>query len=225
MLGRFLELSLVVPDTGAAWQRWLELGFAAGEAGDIWPHAYGALACEGMAIGLHAVGDDPVCVSFVRPEVAALERALADRLIGLERSTLGPDVFNLLELREPGGTLLRVQESRTFSAPAELPARTEVGVFRALSLPCPDLAEARGFWERLDHEVRDTEEPWPALHIEGLPLACHDAAVWRQPLLLFDGSGGDPLAAAAARLPALGGRAHRLLRTPDGVALLELGPA
>ena len=225
MLGRFLELSLVVPDTGTAWQRWLELGFAAAEAGDIWQHAYGALACEGMAIGLHAVGDDPVCVSFVRPEVATLERALADRLIGLERTVLGPDVFNLLELREPGGALLRIQEARTFSPPADRPTRTEAGVFRALSLPCPDLAEARGFWERLDYEVRGSEEPWPALQIEGLPLACHAAATWPQPLLLFDASNGVARTATGTRLPALGGRAHRLLRTPDGVALLELGPA
>ncbi len=225
MLGRFLELSLVVGDTAAAWQRWLDFGFAAGEAGDIWPHAYGALACEGIAIGLHAAGEAAVCVSFVRPEVAALERALADRLIGVERARLGPEDFHLLELREPGGMLLRVQESRTFSAPAELPARSMAGVFRTLSLPCPDLAEARGFWERLDCEVRDTDEPWPALLVDGMPLACHETAAWREPLLVFDGGGSGASARSATRVPALARRAHRLLPTPDGVALLELDPA
>src|SRR5690606_9004620 len=185
MLGRFLELSLVVPDTGTAWQRWLDLGFADAEVGDIWPHAYGVVACEGMAIGLHAAGNEPVCVTLVRPEVAALERTLADRLIGIARTQLGSEVFNLLELREPGGALLRVQEARSFSPPAELPARIDLGVFRALSLPCPDLAEARGFWERLDYEVRDVDEPWPALAIQTLPLACHGAATCREPLLIF----------------------------------------
>lgn len=227
MLGRFLELSLVVPDSGTAWQRWMELGLAPGEAGDIWPHAYGALACEGLAIGLHAAGDEPVAISFVRPEVATLERALADRLIGIDRAQVDAEAFNLLELREPGGALLRVLETRTFSPPAELPARTELGVFRALSLSCPDLAEARGFWERLDLEVREQEEPWPSLAIDTLPLACHESHDFRQPLLIFDGS-GQPEGAAGlpfSTLPALRGRPHRLLRTPEGVGLLELGPA
>lgn len=235
MLGRFLELSLVVPDTGAAWQRWLDLGFADAEVGDIWPHAYGVVACQGVAIGLHAAGNEAFCVTLVRPEVAALERALADRLMGIERSQLGSEVFNLLELREPGGALLRVQEARSFSPPAELPARIGLGTFRTLSLPCPDLGEARGFWERLDYEVHDVDAPWPSLAIEALPLACHAAADCREPLLIFDGmvarEEAAPAALAAAPgpagvtegiLPALHALPHRLLQTPDGVALLGL---
>src|SRR5690606_17883446 len=186
MLGRFLELSLVVPDTGAAWQRWLALGFATAEAGDIWTHPYGVVACEGLSVGLHAAGDEPVCLTFVRPEVAKLERELADRLIGIERAQLDSEAFNLLELREPGGTLLRVQESRTFSAPAEMPPATTAGVFRTISLPCPDLAEARGFWERLDLDVRDISEPWDGIAIDALPIACHDQSTCRDLLLIFD---------------------------------------
>lgn len=237
MLGRFLELSLVVPDTGASWQRWLELGFADAEVGDIWPHAYGVVAVEGVAIGLHAAGNEAVCVTLVRPEVAALERTLADRLIGIERALLGSEVFNLLELREPGGALLRVQEARSFSPPAQMPARIDLGMFRTLSLPCPDLAEARGFWERLDYEVHDVDDPWPSLAIQTLPLACHATSICREPLLIFTGAAaGDapdavaadagqaemPAGVAAGMLPALHARHHRLLHTPDGVALLGL---
>lgn len=237
MLGRFLELSLVVADTGTAWQRWLDLGFADAEVGDIWPHAYGVVAVEGVAIGLHAAGSEPLCITLVRPEVAALERTLADRLIGIERAQLGSEVFNLLELREPGGALLRVQEARSFSPPAELPARIGLGVFRTLSLPCPDLAEARGFWERLDYEVHERDEPWPSLAIQTLPLACHATSICREPLLIFsDSPGADapdavaadagradlPAGVAAGMLPALHARRHRLLHTPDGVALLGL---
>lgn len=237
MLGRFLELSLVVPDTGAAWQRWLALGFATAEAGDIWTHPYGVVACEGLSVGLHAAGDEPVCLTFVRPEVAKLERELADRLIGIERAQLDSEAFNLLELREPGGTLLRVQESRTFSAPAEMPPATTAGVFRTISLPCPDLAEARGFWERLDYEVHERDDPWPSLAIQTLPLACHATSICREPLLIFsDSPGADapdavaadagradlPAGVAAGMLPALHARRHRLLHTPDGVALLGL---
>lgn len=228
VLGRFLELSLVVPDTGTSWRRWLELGFAGAEAGDVWPHAYGVVACEGMAVGLHGAGDEPLCLSFVRPGVARLERELADRLLGVERARLGDDEFNLVELREPGGTLLRVQEARTFSAPPDPPARTSLGVFDAVSLPCPDLAEACGFWERLGHEVRATEQPWPGLVIESLPLACHEASVCREVLLVFHGPVEDEAVARTGgtpdRLPALRHRAHRLLRVAQGVGLLGLAP-
>lgn len=226
MLGRFLELSLVVADAGAAWQRWIDLGFAAAETGDIWPHAYGVVACEGMAIGLHAEGAEAQCVTLVRPEVAALERLLADRLIGIERAQLGSEEFNLLELREPGGMLLRVQEARSFSPPAAMPQRIGLGRFSALSLPCPDLAEARGFWERLDYEVQDREHPLPALSIATLPLACHAAADCRDLLLIFEGAAGLPddriAGTTPGLLPALRGQPHRLLRLPEGMALLSL---
>lgn len=228
MLGRFLELSLTVPQSGPAWQRWLDLRFAAAEAGDIWPHAYGVVACAGLSVGFHAAGDEPLCVSFVRPEVAVLARALADRLIGTEREQLAPEDFHRIELREPGGTLLRVQEARSFSPPPQLPRHTSIGSFRALSLPCPDLAEARGFWERLDYAVHAVTDPWPALAIESLPIAVHETAACRNVLLLFDAAGEffqhpAPMGLAPTTLPALQGRTHRLLRTPDGVALLQLG--
>src|SRR5690606_839142 len=110
----------------------------------------------------------------------------------IERAQLDSEAFNLLELREPGGTLLRVQESRTFSAPAEMPPATTAGVFRTISLPCPDLAEARGFWERLDLDVRDISEPWDGIAIDGLPIACHDQSTCRDLLLIFDTVAGVP---------------------------------
>jgi hypothetical protein len=232
MLGRFLEVSLVTRDTGSAWQRWLGLGFAIAEAGDVWPHAYGVVTCEGLAIGLHAAGDEPFVVTFVRPEVAQLERDLATRMIGMERVQTGAHVFNLLELREPGGTLLRVQEARSFSMPQVPPQSTALGRFRALSLPVADLAEARGFWERLDRDVHDIFDPWEGIAIDGLPLLCHPAEFLDEPALLFDLAGDDlddealrrEVLGAAHALPALRRRRHRLLRTPERLALLLLDP-
>src|SRR5678815_2828838 len=121
MLGRFLELSLVTPDTGGTWQHYQRLGFEPAPTGDIWPHAYGVVACEGLAIGLHAAGDEALSISFVRPEVAALHRELTARHLDVERARLGSDVFNELTLREPGGVALRVLEARTFSPPLQTP--------------------------------------------------------------------------------------------------------
>lgn len=231
MLGRFLEVSLLAPDIGASWQRWLSLGFASGEAGDVWPHPYGVVACQGLAVGLHARAAESLCLSFVRPGVDELDQELANRLMGTERTQLGADVFNLLELREPGGLLLRVQEARSFSPPADPPRTTALGRFRMLSLPCPDLAEARGFWERLDMEVHDITSPWDGITVEGLPLACHEPDLLDKPVLVFDQAAAD-LDAEALResvlgtprgLPGLRGRRHRLLHTPEKLAILLLG--
>jgi hypothetical protein len=232
MLGRFLEISLLAPDIGAAWQRWQALGFTAAETGDVWPHAYGVVACEGLAIGLHAAGDEPLCLTFVRPEVAALADELSTRLIGMERTQLGSHVFNVVELREPGGALLRVQEARSFSTPADAPRHTALGTFRGLSLPCTDLAEARGFWERLDMELHDVADPWEGLTVSGLPIACHERTVLPAPLLVFELE--DTLDAAALRdagltaarpLAALGNRSHRVLRDATGLMVLVLEAA
>jgi catechol 2,3-dioxygenase-like lactoylglutathione lyase family enzyme len=231
MLGRFLELSLLAPDVGVAWQRWQALGFVAAETGDVWPHPYGVVYCEGLAIGLHAAGDEPLCLTFVRPEVALLAEELSTRLIGMERTQLSEHAFNVVELREPGGALLRVQEARTFSAPAEPPRQTALGRFRHLSLPCADLAEARGFWERLDMELEATEDPWDGLAVKGLPIGCHEHSLLGAPLLVFESDAVDAAAlrdaglAAARPVAALGPRRHRVLREATGLMVLVLDAA
>lgn len=229
MLGRFLELSLLATDTGSAWQRWQALGFAPAQAGDIWPHGYGVVACQQLAIGLHAAGTEPVCVSFVRQDVAQLADELALRLLAVERAQLGAEDFHLLEIREPGGVLLRVQEARTFSAPPEAPPHSALGRFRALSLPCAELADAQGFWDRLGAGLQHMQDPWECLTIESTPLANHAQAMLPLPVLIFEGGAGTDAArwreaglVAAPPLPALRGQPHRLLHTPEGVALLVL---
>jgi len=203
------------------------LGFAAAASGDIWPHAYGVVACEGFAIGLHASGEERLSLVFVRPDVATLERELTARFIEVERAQLGSDVFNELTLREPGGMLLRVIGARTFSPPPELPERTALGRCRGLSLPCADLAEARGFWERLDLDVRAGEVPWDSISVQGLPLAGHHSADFKEPVLLFDGAGAwdeDTLRAAGLTIErpvaAWRGHPHRLLRGVEGLAMI-----
>jgi catechol 2,3-dioxygenase-like lactoylglutathione lyase family enzyme len=232
MLGRFLELSLLAPDIGAAWQRWQGLGFVAAETGDVWTHPYGVVYCEGLAIGFHAAGDEPLCLTFVRPEVESLAEELSNRLIGMERTQLGEHVFNMVELREPGGALLRIQEARSFSAPDEPPQHTALGRFHHLSLPCADLAEARGFWERLDLELVSRDEPWEGLAVAGLPIACHEQSVLGTPLLVFETAHAVDTAAlrdagltAARPVAMLGTRRHHVLRDATGLTVLLLDAA
>ena len=232
MLGRFLELALVTDDPGADWSALQRLGFADAAIGDIWTHPYGVVACEGLAIGLHARGDEALSVVFVRPDVAALERELSARLLDVESARLGSDVFNELRLREPGGMLLRVIEARTFSPPPELPERTALGRFQKVSLPCADLAEAQGFWERLDLEVHAGSALWDSIAVQGMPIAYHDSAACKEIALLFDArtaSDDQALRAAGATkskpLPALRGHEHRVLRIVDGVTMILLAQA
>src|SRR5690606_5291496 len=123
---------------------------------------------------------------FVREDVAQLADELALRLLAIERAQLGAEDFHLLELREPGGLLLRVQEARTFSAPPDAPPHSALGRFRTLSLPCADLADAQGFWERLGAELRGTQDPWEGLAVEAMPLACHAQTALPMPALIFD---------------------------------------
>jgi hypothetical protein len=229
MLGRFLEVALVTADTGPAWQQLQKLGFEPAATGDIWPHAYGVVACEGLAIGLHAKGDEPFSVVFVRPEVAALHRELAARGIEVERAQLGSDVFNELWLRDPDGTALRVLEARTFSPPAQLPPRTALGSFASLSLPCRHLDAARDFWQSLGRECIPVEDPWQGLSIAGTPLSCHPHGAFPKPVLIFRHDGRpEPLAidggapALRASLPSLPGRQHVFSRSIEGLAVLVL---
>jgi len=229
MLGRFLEVALLTDDPGADWSALQRLGFTAAATGDAWAYPYGVAACEGLAIGLHAAGEEPLSVVFVRPDVAALERELGARFLEVEHARLGSDVFNELGLREPGGILLRVVEARTFSPPPQPPARTALGRFLALSLPCEDLAAARGFWERLEMNTQAGSAPWESIAVQDLPIAYHGSGEHAAPLLLFDGAEAlDDAALRAAGaviarpLPALRTRPHRMLRGIAGLAALLL---
>ncbi len=229
MLGRFLELALVTDDPGSGWSELQQLGFADAPSGDIWTHPYGVVACEGLAIGLHAVGDEPFSLTFVRPDVATLERELTTRLIDVESTRLGSDVFNELGLREPGGVLLRVIAARTFSPPLEMPQATAFGRFLTISLPCADLGEAQGFWERLDLDVQAGSDPWENIAVQGLPIAYHEHGSFKDPVLLFDGTRAwddEALRTAGVLtsrpLPALRARRHRLRLGVEGLAMLLL---
>src|SRR6478736_6742630 len=228
MLGRFLELALTTPDTGGAWQQYQKWGFAPAETGDIWSHAYGVVACDGLAIGLHAKGEEPSLV-FVRADVAALHRELVAREVEVETARLGADVFNELTLREPGGMAIRVLEARTFSPPLELPEQTLLGRFASLSLPCADMEEATAFWARLDMSTQPVNDPWDGLAIAGTPLACHARRSLAEPCLLFHSNvlpetrwlqeaGLKP----GKGLPALRTREHCMLSDPTGVSAIVL---
>jgi hypothetical protein len=230
MLGRFLELALVVDDPGAAWLRYQQLGFVTAETGDVFRHAYGVVACRNFALGLHGRGDESPSIVFVRPDVAALHRDLSKKGLRVETAQLGSDAFNQLTLREPGGLQVRVLEARSFSPPPELPQLTRLGEFGALSLPCRDLPAAAAFWGRLGLGAVPTDDPWEGFVLAGTPIACHARRSFPEAALLFQQSTGlrdgmiadTPLQRETA-LSSLGDRDHLLLRTGEDLALIVLG--
>ena len=230
MIGRFLELGIVSADPGAAWMQLQELGFASANTGDVWNHAYGVAACEGLAIGIHGAGEEALCLYFVRPDVAALHRELTALGVAIEAARLGSDVFNELTLREPGGVAIRVIEARSFSPPVEMPTNTALGIFRAISLPCVDLEAVRSFWERLGVVVHDTEDPWEGVAMPGLLLSYHLRSSFREMALLFTASehaDEKKLHGAGVALgkpvPSLRARQHWPVRGPEGLAMIVLG--
>lgn len=226
MLGRFLELALVVDDPVAAWQRYQQHGFTAAETGDVWKHAYGVVACNGFALGLHARGEEEFSIVFVRPDVAALHRGLADSGVQIEQARLGSDSFNELALREPGGRLIRVLEARSFSPPAEIPLETALGTFIALSLPARNLKEAADFWRLMGYATESIEDPWEGFKVPGTPLACHSRRALPEAALLFQRNGGFDIRTGAGLQPEFTldaiEREHSLLRTPEDLAVIVL---
>lgn len=228
MLGRFLELAMVVEDPGAAWQRFQKMGFAAAETGDIWKHAYGVVACRGIALGFHARGAEDFSLAFVRQDVAALHRGLAHSGVQIEVAQLGSDSFNELALREPGGRLLKVLEARSFSPPAELPERTSFGEFRSLSLPCRDLRKAAEFWQLLGFAVKAIDLPWEGFTLPGTPLAIHARRALPEPALIFQHQGSFEFSREDAglqpdfALDSLSDIRHSVVRTAEDLAVIVL---
>lgn len=231
MLGRFLEFSLSAPAPAASVAHYEALGFVAATAGDVWPHAYGVMCCEDLALGLHGKAGAALTVSFVQQDVARLHRALEARGIAPGDAVLGHDQFNRLELTDPAGTTVRVIEARSFSAPAQVPQTTLLGRFWRLSLPVADPSRTANFWAQLGFTIAPLGDPWPALASgQELPLAWHARGEWPEPALLFR---HPRIAALADRLEArgfdleerplpLGGAERLLLRSPENLPAIVL---
>ena len=143
MLGRFLEVALHAADSGASFDYYRRLGFGPAVAGDVWPHAYGVVTCEGLALGLHGRATDRLSLVFVRPNVGELHRELIAR-VGVcgELAVSGSDAFNRLELREATGSRFACWRHAAFRPP--LPSReTLLGRFSRVSLPARDRPRRR----------------------------------------------------------------------------------
>jgi catechol 2,3-dioxygenase-like lactoylglutathione lyase family enzyme len=243
LFGRLLELALPTEDIAASVQFYERLGFRQLLTGDAWPHHYGVLSDGRIHLGLHEAAAGlslaSIAPSFVLPGVARSLEALRAAGIEPEEVHFGDESLHHLQLRDPGGNLVRLQEARTFSpasaAPREAPdeppaaasaakAESLCGYFLHLSLPQKDFMAARSFWERAGWVALPEEDsPYPHLPLtaDQLDLAFHARGGMASPFLAFECV---DVPATLERLAALGiapvPRPARTLSV-SGAALLE----
>ena len=177
LLGRFLELALPTQNIAASVQFYERLGFRQVVTGDAWPHRYGVLSDGRIYLGLHELAAaspsfDSIAPSFVLPGLARALPALRSAGIEPEETHFGEESLHHLQLRDPGGNPVRLQEARTFSPdPAGTQAHSVCGYFMHLSLPQSDFMAARSFWERAGWVALPEEDsPYPHLPLTADPL-------------------------------------------------------
>ncbi len=189
MLGRLLEISVSTSEPLAALQQYRSLGFHELTAGEVWSHPYAVIGDGDVCIGLHAYEFDSPSLTFVQSALDRWVEAYRVQQIDLAFEKLSPDEFNEIGFVDPGGQMVAVLESRTFSPPAfEGRALSVLGRLRSIELPCRDAAASAQFWAKLGREgdsgrietadltlELDTADAL-TLHYEGDPLEVAAAA-------------------------------------------------
>jgi catechol 2,3-dioxygenase-like lactoylglutathione lyase family enzyme len=199
LFGRFLELALPTADIAASVQFYERLGFRQHPTGDAWPHPYGVLGDGRIHLGLHQTDAFGLAPGFVLPELSRWLAVLSSAGLTPEALHLGEESMHHLQLRDPGGNPVRLQEARSFS-PIPGDAESLCGYFLHLSLPEDDFSAARAFWE-LGGWVALPEEDSPYPHLpltaDQLDLAFHARRSLPSACLVFE---CPDLPAALARL-------------------------
>lgn len=153
MLGRFLEISVSCSDVLAAMNDFIELGFREIPVGDVWSHPYAVVSDGTLNIGLHRYDFDSPSLTFVQ---ADLDQWIgAYRMLGIDLAfeKLSSESFNELGFVDPGGQMVTVLESRTFSPPPFDDVNTSMfGQFKALELPTNDVDVSRPYWQKIGLE-------------------------------------------------------------------------
>lgn len=150
MLGRFLEVSLQVPDVPASLAFYESLGFVQAAVGDTWSHAYAVVTDGRLFLGLHGHEFAAPALTWVQPELAAHAPRLETLGIEFALARLGDDTLHEIAFADPAGQMVRLIEARTFSPPVLRPAHaTRLGYFEEYGIPTTDLGRSTAFWDAL----------------------------------------------------------------------------
>ena len=215
MIGRFLEVSVYVPDVLASLSFYERLGFTQATTGEAWPYPYAVVTDGRLAIGLHQqeLSQSPL-LAFVLPDLGQHLGALEAAGVEVRDRRLGSDVFNEASFEAPGGQLIRLLEARTYSPVPRAPGdTTRLGWFEEIALPVPDVELSRRFWERLGFvPAEEGVEPYPHLGLtsDTLNVALLQPGTFARPALTFMDE------AMPERIAALAAAGFEFARRPPG---------
>jgi catechol 2,3-dioxygenase-like lactoylglutathione lyase family enzyme len=234
-LGRFLEVSIAVPDIAASLAFYESLGFVQANAREAWPYPYVVVTDGRLYLGLHQRAEPTgAALTWVLPELAQQLPRLESLGLAFNDFQIDDVALNRADFVDPSGQAVTLLEARTFSPPA-LPAThaSALGYFEEFGIPTLELAAAAAFWERLGFVAFDAvAKPFGKIVATGrdLNLGLYDLDL-PGPVLAFS----DPDMAAriealrdkgylfAKRVPrGLAAADAAILQAPEGTALLLL---
>ena len=236
MLGRFLEFSVETSDIPASLDFYGKIGFSQAKVGDAWDYPYAVVTDGRICVGLHQTSPATPTLTFVKPDILRQVAELESSGIELQVRRLGDAVFNEIAFLDPGGTMVRLIEARSFSPSQRKATRTSsCGYFEEIALPTSNLEGAKAFWEEAGFVGMDEQDP-TLPHVsctsDFVDIGLYDARVIGQPMLIFDADDihtrVSKLAAAgvepARDLPsALRGTPAALFVAPEGTRVLLRG--
>lgn len=177
MLGRFLEISVACDEPLDAMRFYEALGFREVAVGDVWSHDYAVVSDGALNIGLHGYQFDSPALTFVQRGLDHWAEAYKVQNIELAFAKLSPDEFNELGFVDPGGQMVTVLESRTFSPPPfEHAGFSHFGAFDGIATPCEDAAASKTFWTKFGCQGDDKQLECAGIRMRFEPssrLTCH----------------------------------------------------
>ncbi len=194
MPGRFLEISVSVPEILESIAFYELLGFQQIATNETWHHPYAVLSDGRLFLGLHqhaaGLADAEPTLCFVQAELARYAAELRKLGIVFDREHLSSDSFNELTFRDPNGQHIRLLEARTFSPPnINATYSSSCGYFVEYGMPVKEFDGARIFWEQLGFIAMDEEtQPFHRISLtsDHVNLGLHRSRAIRQPLLVFE---------------------------------------
>jgi len=157
LFGRFLEISIPVPDIqeSLAWYRLL--GFTECTVGDVYEHHYAVVTDGRVYIGLHAAGLKELSLTFVRPGLTGHIPELQQLGLEVDDVYQGDERFHELLLHDPTGLPARLIEARTFSA-TTLESPCKAGQLRQIALSTRQPEATVAFWKQGGFDSYEDEE-------------------------------------------------------------------
>lgn len=196
MLGQFLEISIHCDSVLESVQFFERLGFRQLNTLDTWTHHYGVVSDGRLHLGLHGYEFDSPSLTFVAKGLAPRVPELEAHGVTFEFCKLADNEFHEAGFLDTDGHMVCLLEARTYT-PAETGAQDEslCGYFTEYRLPTRNAVARLEFWEQLGLLPGESGEGFATVHATGINLGFDEDSRQRQPLLRFEHTDIDRLAA------------------------------